>query len=54
MMTFKADHKEALKDCFRQDDEIMPPAIFQQGGGMDFPMDGNFLQSHDVSSLFTN
>lgn len=38
--------------CVREDDEIMPsPKPFVYNGGFTFPLGGEFLQSHDISSI---
>ncbi len=47
----KQDFKEALIQAIKQDDEIAPQVAFQQGGVFDFPLGGQFLQGHDLSSL---
>jgi hypothetical protein len=47
----KQDFKEQLIQAIKQDDEISPLVAFQQGGTFDFPLGGQFLQNHDVSSL---
>lgn len=43
--------KERLIQAIKQDDEIRPLVAFQQGGTFDYPLGGQFLQNHDVSSL---
>jgi hypothetical protein len=49
---YKQDHLDDLKQCLKQDDEIMPMVPFFQGRKFsDFPLDGNFLQAHDMSGL---
>lgn len=40
-----------LIQAIKQDEEISPQLAFQQGGTFDFPLSGQFLQGHDVSSL---
>lgn len=38
--------------CVKEDDEIMPsPKPFVFNGGFSFPLGGEFLQSHDISSI---
>lgn len=51
MAAYKLDWKDALIQCIKGDDEIMPQRVYQQGSGFSFPLGGQFLQSHDVSSL---
>ena len=48
---WKTDFKEGLMQCIRTDDTIMPQVAFVQGSMFDFPLGGQFLQSHDVSSI---
>lgn len=43
--------KERLIQCIKQDDEISPLTAFTQAGTFDFPLGGQFLQNHDISSL---
>lgn len=51
---YKQDYLDGLKLCLKQDDEIMPQVPFFNGRKYgDFPLDGNFLQGHDVSGLLT-
>jgi hypothetical protein len=46
------EHKESLRQCIKEDDEIMPsPKPFVYNGGFQFPMGGEFLQGHDLSSV---
>lgn len=45
------EYKETLLQCIKQDDEIFPQKAFTQGWQFDFPLGGQFLQGHDVSSL---
>lgn len=45
------DWKDYLLQCIKKDDEIAPLVAFQQGGVFDFPLGGQFVQGHDVSSL---
>lgn len=46
------EHKDTLRLCIREDDEIMPsPKPFVFNGGFSFPLGGEFLQSHDISSI---
>lgn len=47
----KPEFKESLIQCIKTDDEIMPQRVYQQGSGFSFPLGGQFLQGHDVSSL---
>jgi hypothetical protein len=49
--TQMAEYTESLKQCFKQDDEMMPLIPFRQGQGFMFPLGGQFLQSHDVTSI---
>ena len=49
--TQMAEYKASMIQCFKQDDEIMPLIPFRQGQGFMFPLGGQFLQSHDVTSL---
>jgi hypothetical protein len=52
---FKAGKQSLYKDelilAIKQDDEISPLVPFLQGSYFDFPLGGQFLQGHDVSSL---
>lgn len=43
--------REERIQCIKQDDEANPLLPQLQGGLWDFPLGGEFLQSHDVSSL---
>ena len=45
------EYKETRIQCYKQDDEIMPLIPFRQGQGFMFPLGGQFLQSHDVTSI---
>jgi hypothetical protein len=46
------ERKVTLLSCCREDDEIMPsPKPFVFNGGFSFPLGGEFLQSHDISSI---
>jgi hypothetical protein len=47
----RQEFKERLIQAIKADDEISPLVAFQQGGTFDFPLGGQFLQNHDVSSL---
>lgn len=47
----QVEWKDALIQCIKVDDEIMPGQAFRQGAGFDFPLGGAFIQTHDVSSL---
>lgn len=49
--TQMAEYKASMIQCFKQDDEIMPLIPFRQGQGFMFPLGGQFLQSHDVTSI---
>jgi hypothetical protein len=46
-----AQFKEEVIQAIKQDDEISPLTPFLQGSYFDFPLGGEFLQGHDVSSL---
>lgn len=48
---YKQEFMEGLRQCIKQDDEISPLVPFSQSSRFDFPLGGQFLQSHDVSSL---
>lgn len=43
--------KETIIQAIKQDDEIFPRLPTVQGSGFDFPLGGEFLQSHDITSL---
>ena len=46
------EYKSSLRLCIKEDDEIMPsPKPFVYNGGFSFPLGGEFLQSHDLSSI---
>ena len=45
------EYRASVINCFKQDDEIMPQVPFRQGQGFMFPLGGQFLQSHDVTSI---
>ena len=47
----QTEFKDALIQCIKVDDEIMPGEVRRQGSAFSFPLGGQFLQSHDVSSL---
>ena len=49
--TQMAEYRESKIQCFKQDDEMMPLLPFRQGQGFMFPLGGQFLQSHDVTSI---
>lgn len=49
----KQEFKEGLIQCLRTDDTIAPAVPFQQGSEFDFPLGGQFLQSHDISSILS-
>ena len=46
-----AEYRNSVINCFKQDDEIFPLIPFRQGQGFMFPLGGQFLQSHDVTSI---
>ena len=46
-----AEYRQSVINCFKQDDEMMPLIPFRQGQGFMFPLGGQFLQSHDVTSI---
>ena len=48
----QTEFKDALIQCIKVDDEIMPGEVRRQGASFSFPLGGAFIQSHDVSSLF--
>ena len=45
------EYKQSMIECFKNDDEINPLIPFRQGQGFMFPLGGQFLQSHDVTSI---
>jgi hypothetical protein len=46
------EFKQSFRQCVKEDDEIMPsPKPFVYNGGFSFPLGGEFLQSHDISSI---
>lgn len=46
------ERKNSLRLCIKEDDEIMPsPKPFVFNGWFSFPLGGEFLQSHDISSI---
>jgi hypothetical protein len=48
----KEEYKNSMRLCIKEDDEIMPsPKPFVYNGGFSFPLGGEFLQSHDLSSI---
>lgn len=48
----KEEFKDSFRQCIKEDDEIMPsPKPFVYNGGFSFPLGGEFLQSHDISSI---
>lgn len=49
--TQMVEYKASRIECYKQDDEIMPLIPFRQGQGFMFPLGGQFLQSHDVTSI---
>lgn len=51
IQTRQAMFKETIIQAIRQDDEIFPRLPTIQGSGFDFPLGGEFLQSHDITSL---
>jgi hypothetical protein len=44
-------YQELLIQCIKQDDELMTQLPMMYGYEFDFPLGGQFLQSHDVSSI---
>jgi len=48
---YDRDYKEQRIQCIKEDDEINPLTGWTQDGKFDFPLGGEFLQSHDISSL---
>ena len=48
----KSEAKESLIQCVKVDDEILPWGPQMQGARFEFPLGGQFLQGHDLSSLF--
>ena len=46
-----AEYKDSRIECYKQDDEQFPLIPFRQGQGFMFPLGGQFLQSHDVTSI---
>ena len=49
--TQMAEVRASEINCFKQDDELYPLIPFRQGQGFMFPLGGQFLQSHDVTSI---
>lgn len=49
--TQMGEYKESRIECYKQDDEQFPQIPFRQGQGFMFPLGGQFLQSHDVTSI---
>lgn len=47
----KANVRECLIGCVKEDDEIKPQLPFRQGRIIDFPVGGEFLQNHDLSGV---
>jgi hypothetical protein len=46
------EYRATLRLCVKEDDELMPsPKPFVFNGGFSFPLGGEFLQSHDISSI---
>src|SRR5215831_12542018 len=45
------EYKQSRIECYKQDDEMFPLIPFRQGQGFMFPLGGQFLQSHDVTSI---
>ena len=45
------EYDTAKLNCFRNDDEMSPLVPFRQGQGFMFPLGGQFLQSHDITSM---
>lgn len=50
-INYKQEFLDGLRQCIKQDDEISPIVPFFQNSRFDFPLGGQFLQNHDVSSL---
>ncbi|HEY6370190.1 MAG TPA: hypothetical protein VIX37_06405 [Candidatus Sulfotelmatobacter sp.] len=46
-----AEYAQSRIECYKQDDEQFPLIPFRQGQGFMFPLGGQFLQSHDVTSI---
>lgn len=51
MKEMREEFRDSLIQCIKTDDEIMPQQVYRQGSGFDFPLGGQFIQGHDVSSL---
>jgi hypothetical protein len=51
MQVHKTEFKDALVQCLKGDAELMPAMPILQGKRIEFPLGGQFVQSHDVSSL---
>lgn len=49
--TQMAEYRDSRIECYKQDDEQFPLIPFRQGQGFMFPLGGQFLQSHDVTSI---
>jgi len=49
--TQMAEYRLSMINCFKQDDELMPLIPTRQGQGFMFPLGGQFLQSHDITSI---
>jgi hypothetical protein len=48
----REEFNSSFRLCIKEDDEIMPsPKPFVYNGGFSFPLGGEFLQSHDISSI---
>lgn len=48
----QTEWENSMRQCIKEDDEIMPsPKPFVYNGGFVFPLGGEFLQSHDISSI---
>lgn len=47
----QTEFKDLLLQAIKQDDELQPLKAFRQGYQWDWPMSGQFLQNHDVSSV---
>ena len=46
-----AEYTQSRIECYKQDDEQFPLIPFRQGQGFMFPLGGQFLQAHDITSI---